>query len=311
MKTAIIILNWNGGADTINCLSSLLPVMTEEDSLFVVDNGSADRSVNEIEKYLLEENFPARTVISSDIKGSYLSSQRCYIVLNGKNLGFGGGNNVVLRQLSSLDKDFKYAWLLNNDAVVVKDSLLNLKKALLSSGKNAVAGSVILNYPDNGLIQCSGVKHFRFFGVSKLINKNQSFEILKNNPDIKFDYLNGASLLFNLHAMNQAGYFDERFFLYSEEFDLQMRIQQAGYNLILAQDSLVYHKLSGGTGRSRHLFFYYYNTSAIFLSKKHFGVFFTFCATFNLVLITAVRALPSFKNFSWGIKGIWKGLSGR
>lgn len=308
MKTAIVILNWNGYHDTVICLQSLLPHLGAEDCLFVVDNGSTDESVTQLHAFLSAQNFESKQTEIEQLNSSYQPSCKAFLVLNGQNLGFGAGINRLLRVLPQLQDDFKEVWLLNNDAVVEAATLVTLKAALRQNSKTGVVGSVILNFPDNGLIQCAGVKHHPFFGVSKLIFKNKPQSVLKEVSVIDFDYLNGASLLFNFNAVKEVGFFDERFFLYSEEYDLQLRLKQKGYVSHLALNSRVFHKLSGGTGNSRHLFFYYYNTSAILLSRKHFGLVLTCCATLNLIGITALRALPSFKNFSWGIKGIWKGL---
>lgn len=309
MRTAIVILNWNGASDTITCVRSLLPCLQEKDYFFIVDNGSTDDSVVQIERFLNDLTVPVWKGLTSEFNSQRLSDAKASLLLNGSNLGFGAGINRVLERLVPLSNDFENVWLLNNDAVVETDTLSRLKQALATDKLNAVAGSLILNYPDNGLIQCSGVMHYRFFGVSKLINKNQPVQILKGIKQIEFDYLNGASLLFKLQALKEVNFFDEQFFLYSEEFDLQLRLKDKGYKQVLAVDSKVYHKLSGGTGKNRFLFFYYYNTSAILLSRKHFGVLLTCCAALNLVPITALRALPSLKNFMWGLKGIWKGLT--
>jgi GT2 family glycosyltransferase len=215
---------------------------------------------------------------------------------------------VVLKKLKVIYPGFEMVWLLNNDTVVNSTSLIALKKSLLKEDNRAMSGSLILNYPDNGTIQCSGVKHYRFFGVSKLINKNKDLKAFDRNQIISFDYLNGASMLCRLSALEQAGYFDERFFLYSEELDLQLRLQELHYKLYLELNSEVYHKLGSGTQKSKHLFYYYYNTSAILLSRKHSSLLYTFCVLFNLVAITFIRTFPVFKSFSWGIKGMMEGL---
>ena len=215
---------------------------------------------------------------------------------------------MVLKKLGTLSRHFELAWLLNNDAKIMSATLTSLKSVFHKNENIGAAGSLILNYPDEKTIQCSGVNHYKFFGVSKLINKNKPLAELDRGATIKFDYLNGASLMLNLRALETVGYFDERFFLYSEELDLQLRIQKSNYRLYLDLNSVVSHKLGGATSRNRHLFFYYYNTSAILLSRKHFSVVFTFCAVFNLTAITFIRTFPSLKSFKWGIKGIKKGL---
>lgn len=307
IDTAILILNWNGGEDTTNCLKSLFPIIEENDYLFIIDNGSTDNSVNIILDLLYSVSKPPIITTEKKLTAVFDPTKKIYLVNNLKNLGFGGGNNTVLKKLTILNKNFKQAWLLNNDTIVNEMTLKSLKYSMTQNENIAVSGSLILNYPYNGTIQCSGVKHYKIFGVSKLINKNRSYKTFDKNKSIYFDYLNGASLMLNLDALGKIGYFDERFFLYSEEFDLQLRFQSHNYDLYLDLNSEVYHKLSGGTNKNRHLFYYYYNTSAVFLSKKHFSYFYRCFSLFNLIGITFIRTFPSFKNFFWGIKGIING----
>jgi GT2 family glycosyltransferase len=308
MSTAILILNWNGYKDTVQCLKTLLPHGSAGDYVFLIDNGSTDNSIQEIQGHYSSIQVPLITTSGQNLERDFTPSGKHYLVCNANNLGFGAGNNVVLKQLRSLKAGFTLAWLLNNDALAEDRTLVSLKSTIETSSTIGAAGSLILNYPDKTTIQCSGVKHYRFFGVSKLINKNKPYAALDTKKNIAFDYLNGASLLLKLKALEQTGYFDERFFLYSEEYDLELRLQKSGYTLKLDLESKVYHKLGGGTSKNRHLFFYYYNTSAILLSKKHFPGFYTFCAVLNLTAITFIRTFPSVKNFKWGIKGILTAL---
>lgn len=307
-NTAVIILNWNGYNDTINCLNSLLPNLISEDYLFIIDNGSTDESLEKIKAYFFSLGQLLVAAKSYELPSAFEQTKKNYLIINDENLGFGAGNNVVLKQLKNMNVDFQFAWLLNNDTVVAKNTLSCLKYSLLNDNTIALSGSMILNYPDNGKIQCSGVNYYKFFGVSKLINKNLPLKEFDKNKKVKFDYLNGASIYIRLSALAKTGCFDESFFLYSEEYDLQLRFQDFGYKLYFNSDSIVYHQLSGGTRNKKHLFYYYYNSSALKLSKKHFSVFYTCCAIINLSIITFVRTFPSFKNFSWGIKGIIKGL---
>lgn len=309
--TAILILNWNGSRDTRTCLDSLLPHLDGNDHVFIIDNGSTDTSVAEIRDYFENVQQPLLSTDAENLKATFRTGIQNYLVQNTANLGFGAGNNVVLRQLRSLSSEFEFAWLLNNDAVAEANTLNSLRKTLQRQERAGAAGSLILNYPDNKLIQCSGVNYHKFFGVSKLVNKNAALTTFDRTVPVAFDYLNGASILFSLKALDKTGFFDERFFLYSEELDLELRMQQQGFELVLDPNSVVYHRLGGGTQSRKYLFYYYYNTSAILLNRKHYSLFYTFSAVISLSAITFIRAFPSVKSFLWGIKGIIKGLRTR
>ncbi|MDI1354692.1 MAG: glycosyltransferase family 2 protein [bacterium] len=309
MSCAVLILNWNGGKDTVDCLRSLLPSLEANDYVFIIDNGSVDESVTIIKQFLESEAGGCGITKSEDLLTVFNVKQKFYLCQNKTNLGFGGGNNTVLKQLLKLAANFEMAWLLNNDAFADNQSLPSLKKALQGDQKIAVAGSLILNFPATDTVQCTGVKHYKWIGVSKLINKNLPLDTVDLRAPIAFDYLNGASLMLRLEALELCGYFDESFFLYSEELDLQLRMQEKGYLLYLDLESKVRHKLSGGTSSNRSLFYYYYNASAILLNRKHYSRLVVLISVIGLMAITVLRAFPSFKNIKGGFAGIYKGLT--
>lgn len=109
---AIIILNWNGWKDTIECLKSLNNLNYKNYEVIVVDNGSTDNSVEKIKEYI--ENKP-----------------KFKLIANEKNLGFAGGNNIGIRY--ALNNEFEYILLLNNDTVVDENFLKPMVELLESS----------------------------------------------------------------------------------------------------------------------------------------------------------------------------------
>lgn len=308
MKTAIIILNWNGAQDTICCLQSMMKfVDLSTDRIFVIDNNSEDESVQEISNFIAQEGILFSVIESDKLITSYVDFS-ISIIKNKENLGFGAGNNVLLKKLTTLHADFKYAWLINNDAVIEKNSLISLKAAMNSDESIGAVGSIILNFPFDGIVQNTGVKHYRYFGVSKLINKNKKISEIDLTQEIKFDYLNGASLLLRISALEKSGFFDERYFLYSEEHDLQLSLLKSQYKIVLEPKSKVYHHLMGSTKNLSHVFYYHYSKSAVQFSKKHYSKFIFIVSTLNIIVISFIRSFPSFKNFKWAIKGIIKGM---
>src|SRR5512141_114352 len=90
-RVAIIVLNWNGWRDTIECLESLQRLTYPNYQVVVVDNGSTDNSVEHIRKA-----YP-----------------RVRLLETGKNLGWSGGNNIGIKY--ALGQETEYIHLLNND----------------------------------------------------------------------------------------------------------------------------------------------------------------------------------------------------
>lgn len=307
MNTAIIILNWNGGADTIDCLKTVIDTSASS-HIIVWDNHSTDNSVAEIGQWLSGNNISYTTVSESEITQLQFPKGKVSLVTAQHNYGFAKGVNYALRQIIQ-SHNYAYAWLLNNDAMASPQSLQEMVKKMEEDASTAFVGSVILDGNDRNLVQCCGVKYFKYFGVSKLQFKDRKWTELRKEDIIanKTDYQNGASLLVRMSALNEIGLMDERFFLYSEEHDWQFRAAQLGYKNVIATDSIIYHKGSMSTESKKHLFYYYYNRSAILFSRKHCFIITTLIASIMLGGITVVRARLNSKSMKWGFKGIFEG----
>ena len=99
--TAVIVVNYNGYADTEECLISLRNVLTPNMFVVIVDNGSTDDSVKRLSEFVVEKKE--------------------YLICLKENLGFSGGKNVGIQY--AIDKGAEYICLLNNDTIVTPDFL--------------------------------------------------------------------------------------------------------------------------------------------------------------------------------------------
>lgn len=303
--TQILILNWNGGADTVACVRSVLSCTDAR--ITVLDNDSTDNSVQVMIAGLKDEG-----VLVKDIRpGEKLSGldSRLVLLCNSENLGFAGGNNLLMRQYLDND-DIKYFWLLNNDAIAAETALAAMRDKMLTDDKNAFIGSVLLDFHDPQLIQCCGVHYYPCFGVSKMLLKNARWTeaTSRNIPYDRIDFQHGASLLVKKSCIADVGLMDENYFLYFEEHDWEYRAGEAGYKNSLAPAALVYHKGSVSTSSSKHLFFYYYNRSSMIFARKHNPFFVRLCSVFLLLGVTLVRTKLNLRSLSWGLKGLIEGL---
>jgi GT2 family glycosyltransferase len=305
-ETAIVIINWNGWKDTVECLSSFeWPVADVH--FFILDNLSTDDSVVRLENYLTGRSISYSRCGQDELGLRDDTGYPVTLVLNSANQGFAGGNNVILRYLLRTDR-FSHAWLLNNDTVVKKDSLAQMLKYMEGYPRMAFCGSVVLDYYKPELIQCCGVNYYRYLGVSKLYLKDRIWMGVTPSElqagDTSTRYQIGASLLADMEKLRHVGLMDEIFFMYSEEADWQIRAKSLGYGNGLAPESIIYHKGNVSTVNKKHLFFYHYNRSAIILTRKNFGLFATLTATFSLAGITAIRSRFALKAMWYGLKGM-------
>lgn len=303
--TLAIILNWNNAVDTA---AAALAVLREQGAdVIIVDNHSSDDSKPKIAAILSREAVSTswEDEANFSLKGR---RQQCYLLAASRNYGFAAGVNKVLRHAT--ETSYRFFWLLNNDAFPAPAALSLLKEALIQDQGMGFAGSVIADYQDRNRVQCCGVKYYPFFGVSKLVLKNELLTAVDpaRLREERIDFQHGASLLLSRNILETIGFMDERFFLYFEEHDWQLRASAHGLHNCLVPESLVYHKGSMSTDNAKHLFFYYYNSSAVVFSLKHNPWPYRISSILNLVLITAVRTRLRPKSFTWGIKGLYHGI---
>lgn len=236
MKVLVVLLNWNGAADTLRCLPDILAQKNVQADLLVVDNASADDSVARI-----RHAYPELEVVKSQ-----------------RNRGFGGGCNLGIE--FGLKGNYEFVWLLNNDTRVADDALAELVEVACASHKAGAVGSVIYNMePPHALQLWGGGMINLWLGTSRL----------RRSPG-PVDFLSGASLLLRLSALREVGVFDEsRFFMYWEDADLSQRLVQAGWELAVAPGSRIWHAESSSLGRNSPLRTRYFTLSAIAFMKKH------------------------------------------
>jgi GT2 family glycosyltransferase len=241
-KVDIIILNYNGKEDTLECLRSLQALEYDNVRLTLVDNGSSDGSA-----IAVEENFPEVNLIKSR-----------------ENLRFAGGNNLALKK--SIDEDFDYALLLNNDTTVKQDFLSKLVETAEPDPDIGLTAGKMYYYDFPDTLWFAGGKanvkfaYMRHFGIGK--KDDGTFD---NACTVSF--LNGACLLIKIDVLKQIGLLDEDFFLYGEDLDFCIRAQKAGFKLYYQPDSVIWHKVSKSTPPIKKLIYRY--KSWILLIRKH------------------------------------------
>lgn len=208
-QVGIVILNWNGWQDTVECLDSLRGLTYSNYEVIVVDNASTNDSVAQI-----KERFPGIKIIESPENG-----------------GFSKGNNLGIRAFMEAGADF--IWLLNNDTTVSTLALSELVRAARQNPHLGIVGSVLYEYDQPGVIQAWGGGKFRpFLATTSHYKKSK----------VIVDHIIGASMFIRREVAEQIGILDERFFFFMEDTEYSLRARQAGWLLGVAEQSRVYHK---------------------------------------------------------------------
>jgi GT2 family glycosyltransferase len=214
----ITVLNWNGTADTLECLEALKALTYPEYRILIIDNGSAEPCTAAV-----AERFPDVEVIELPT-----------------NLGFAGGNNFGMRL--ALERGAEYVWLLNNDTVVEPDALTALAHAAETGERVGLVGSKILFFRQDGLIDHAGgfIAPWRFGGAGHIgLGERDQGQYDETRP---VDYVSGCSLLARREMIEETGFLDEQYFAYWEDVDWCTRAQQGGWNAVYAPGSVVHHK---------------------------------------------------------------------
>lgn len=285
-SVAIVLLNWNGWRDTLECLESVYLLDHDSYAVIVVDNASTDGSPERIHSWAgpnRSDNVahgiqPGKWQILNendlpDGREPLQTGDRIFIQAS-RNGGFASGNNLGIRY--ALAAGCEYVWLLNNDTVVDPGALSVLIHRTISSPRIGMCGSVLRFFDQPERVQAIGGVRFNFWlargeqlGQGLRADDPAVSELAKCEPD----YIAGASMLVTRDFLQDVGLMEESYFLYFEEIDWAMRARPR-WTLATADDSVVYHKEGGSIGtasRSRRsvLSQYYLNRNLLrFYAKR-------------------------------------------
>jgi GT2 family glycosyltransferase len=222
-RVAVIVLNWNGKALTLDCVRSLLEIHTPNVEIVVVDNASSDGSAGAV-----AQAFRDRVVV----------------LANDENLGFARGNNVGIGY--ALERGADYVLLLNNDTVV-DPRLIDALLRPFSDASVGVTGPKVYYYTPPDRIWSAGGEVLLARGVSRHIGIREKDRGQFDEPrDV--DYVTGCALMAKREVFEAVGLLDPTYVAYYEDADLCMRARRAGFRIVYAPDGKVWHKISASTG---------------------------------------------------------------
>lgn len=283
-KISIIILNWNGWKDTLECLESVYQINYPNYNVVLVDNDSKDGSIERIHEYCdgklkvksaffeyKKDNKPIKIIeyfqnnldpqISlKDHDNSNLNE--LILIKNNENLGFAEGNNIGINYaLEHLKTD--YIMLLNNDTVVEEDFLNELILFSEKKDEMGVVGPNVFYYNNPTTTTYIGGHVDICHGKITYPHLNETKKL--ETPE-EMDYISGCSLLIKREVIERIGLLDPDYFLYYEDTDWCLRAKKAGYRLFYVPKAKIWHKVSGSMDSSLTMF--YYGTRNQFLLIK-------------------------------------------
>ncbi|MBZ2166166.1 glycosyltransferase family 2 protein [Methanobacterium spitsbergense] len=306
-NVVIIILNWNGWQDTIECLESIYQNKYHNYNVIIVDNNSTDKSIDNIKKYCngqlkTKSTFFSYNPINKPIKlietkpNGYIeiekniksSTKRLFLIKNENNDGFAEGNNIgITYALNNLDPD--YVMLLNNDTIVDREFLVEMLKVSESNSEIGILGPKIYYYNDPNRIWFAKGKISWKFSRGLNIGYNE-MDNGQYDKIAEVEYVSGCAFLIKKEVINRIGLLDKRFFLYFEEIDWTLRATKLGYKNVFVPKGKIWHKISKSGGGIKEKIGLYYITRNRWLfmkrwSKRSDFLFFIFYQILGAFLI--------------------------
>lgn len=272
-SVSIVILNFNGWRDTIECLESAIQISKVPVHLIVVDNASSDDSVASILGWAASSEKVEITT-SDYFPEKYHSLIPFTLLLADKNEGYASGNNIGIRfSLSRLS--CKYVWVLNNDTVVFPETLSEMIKSFeeqVSMGsKVGVMGCVQRYYDNPSVVQAIAGSFSKWRAKVWNVGQGHSYKEMGSMTGKKIDYVYGASVLVLKQCFKEVGLFDESYFLYFEELDFEERARSNGYSKHICQSASVLHKYRSTISKLDNEFrLYHFHISMIIFYRKHY-----------------------------------------
>lgn len=312
-NVSIIILNWNGWKDTIECLESVYQIDYPNYNVLVVDNASEDDSIEKIKEYCtgkikiesdffdyIIENKPIEYLVYDEnelfiqIQKKFyhiLNNQKLLIIKNNHNYGFAEGNNIGIRfVLRNLNSD--YILLLNNDTIVDKLFLNYLIEISEKSHEIGVVGPKTYYYDYNGrkdVINFAGGKVNNYKGTCYHMGISE-VDTGQHNHIKQVDYVEGSCILIKKEVLENIGLLDKRYFAYWEDVDICVRGFKKGFKSFYCHKSKIWHKVSSSSigGTKTYLMtrnrFYFMKFNYGRFNNLIFLIYFFTMIWFNLVI---------------------------
>lgn len=243
MKLLVVILNYNVTDLTIDCLRSLATEVpaTPEFKVAVCENGSGGDAAQRLQQAIKDNGWQDWVELTAITP----------------NLGFTGGNNVIIRKWLAAPDRPEYFLLLNADTLVDPDALRTLVGFMDRRPEVGVAGSR-LDFPDGS----PNGSPFRFPGIASELDRGLRLGVvswllskwLVNRPtpkhDCQVDWVSGASMIIRREVIEAIGPLDEGLYTYFDDVDYCLNAMRAGWQIWYVPESRVVHLEGASTGIS-------------------------------------------------------------
>jgi GT2 family glycosyltransferase len=253
MDISVVIVNWNTKDLLEKCLASIYETINFCDfEVIVVDNASSDGSIA-----MLAQNFPQVTTIA-----------------NKENRGFSAANNKAFAVMKG-----EYALLLNTDTVLTAGAMGKLWSFSQAHPRAAIICGQLLN--------ADGSKQNSVAAFPTLLTLATNTSLLEyifprkypskryeHKEPVEVDSAIGACMLIRKKALDEVGFFDERYFFFFEETDLAYALRRKGWQIYQVPDAFTHHLQGQSIGHNIQSRIEFYRSRYQFLRKWHSSVYY-------------------------------------
>lgn len=290
-NVGIVISNYNGWQDTVQCLESLQKQTYRDFEIILLDDASTNDSVQQLQKHLTENTV-------------FLPQEA--------NSGFAAVNNVGMRR--ALADGCDWVLLLNNDTVAAPDFLETLLRET-PAGAVSCPKMLFLDPPDE--IWFAGGALDRATGKVKHLGGHE-----KDGPAFaekkQVSFITFCCVLLPRQVVEEVGFLDETLFMYCEDVDYCIRLADAGVPLWFLPDARIWHKAGGSAGGMLSVYYITRNTlyltckgkSALQIRARTLPVLTSGAARYALTKLLGRKKGRSYGAFR-GALDFWRGRMGR
>jgi GT2 family glycosyltransferase len=227
-RVGVVVLDWNGGREAIECIESVHASSYPALEVFLVDNASREPVLDEVRR-----RFP-------DVRTR----------ANPRNLGYAGGNNVGLR--AALEAGADYVLVLNNDARVRPDTIAELVATARRDPAIAAVGAKVLRADDPTRLWLAWGEVSFEQSLVRLVGADEvDGPAYAEERDVP--WVSGCAILLARRALEAIGGFDEDFFAYHEEVDWCATARERGFRVVFAPRAVVTHRGQASSGGGRYV----------------------------------------------------------
>lgn len=328
LNVSIIILNWNGWEDTIECLESLYQINYDNYEVILVDNDSNDDSIEKIKKFcsdisqlrLKSHNNRIKLYEFEEEDFNYISPDqktdrnmtKLFLLKNSKNYGYAKGNNIGIKFAFRVFHP-DYILLLNNDTVVDENFLKELTKAAENQERVGIYSPKLLNANNHKMIDSTG--HIIRWG--RIVDRGHG-KIDNHQYDKKIDIIGakGAGAFYKCEMLESIGLLKEGYITSYEDAELSWRANKNSWKAIYVPKSIIYHKGWRSIKKDDSKWFYFWGLSLknTTLTVKEYGTFYqkTLYSVFLIYfmigsfLLRIMRIRDSGVNYAHLLKVLYK-----